>query len=198
MDKGDFELSTTESTEAGDEVFNNYAPKGNEELLNGYGFCILHNPCDEVAVRIGKPPDPVHLLLREKYPERFKTSEWTDEDAMFFIRGCNHYSGGYERHESEAHLRGVPHELMHTIIAILEHSYTQQGEELRPDVLNLYATDAILERLITKYNGIKQWDERLPEEPANDKQKFAKMYRDGQLEILVEVIGELQEYLEQF
>jgi hypothetical protein len=33
MDKGDFELSTIEPSKAGEEVFNNYAPKGNEERM---------------------------------------------------------------------------------------------------------------------------------------------------------------------
>ena len=199
MDKGDFELSTTESTPAGEEVFNNYAPKGNEELLNGYGFCIPDNPCDEVALRIGKPPNVVFASLGAQYPERFSSGEWTDEAAMFFIRGSGHYSGGYgHTGDDNTHLRGVPPELLGTIRAILDYSYKQQGEQLADEHLGPAAVDAILERLIGKYNGIRQWDEQLPTEPANDKQRFAKMYRDGQLEILAEVIGELQEYLEQF
>ncbi|KAK3268723.1 hypothetical protein CYMTET_22789 [Cymbomonas tetramitiformis] len=37
--------------DAGCEIFNNYGPKGNEELLYSYGFCLVDNPADIVAVR---------------------------------------------------------------------------------------------------------------------------------------------------
>jgi hypothetical protein len=198
MDKGDFKLSTTEPTEASEELFNNYAPKGNEELLNGYGFCIPNNPCDEVAMKLGRPPEPVHILLRKRYPSRFTTSEWTDEAATFFLRGSGHYTGGYPQSPTHTQLRGVPADLIGAIRAILRHSYQQQGNELPEQHLHPAAVDAILERLVAKYQGIRQWDERLPDEPKNEKQKVAKMYRDGQLTILEEIIGELQEYLEEF
>jgi hypothetical protein len=198
MDEGNFELNTAEPATSGEQVFNNYAPKGNEEFLNGYGFCIPDNPCDEVALRIGKPPGPVFSLLREQYPQRFNSAKWTDDAAMFFLRGSGHYTGGYAHKEEEAHLRGIPPELLGTLRAILAHSYKQQGEELKEEHLDPAAVDAIVERLVAKYQGIRQHDERLPEEPQNEKQRAAKIYRDGQLEILVEIIGELQEYLEQF
>lgn len=199
MDKGDFELSTTETTMKGEEVYNNYAPKGNEELLNGYGFCIQNNPCDEVALRLGKPPEPVLAQLQATYPQRYPSSDWTDEAAMFFLRGSNHYSGGYELAGGDvAHLRGIPRELLGTIRAILDYSFKQQGEEMPKTHLELATVDAILERLMAKLNGIVQYDEDLPAEPSNDKQRFAKMYRDGQISILKEIIGEIETYLAEF
>lgn len=165
-------------------------------VLNGYGFCIPQNPCDEIALRIGRPPEPVHALLRKKYPSHFPTPDWTDQAATFYLRGSNHYSGGYLH--SEPHLRGVPPELLGTILAILDFTYKQQGEDFRDEWLDPAAVDAIVERLVAKYQGIRQWDEKLPAQPKNGKQHFAKMYRDGQLGILEEVIGELREYLDQF
>ncbi|KAK9471265.1 uncharacterized protein V1510DRAFT_404245 [Dipodascopsis tothii] len=36
----------------GAELFNNYGPKGNEELLMGYGFCLPDNEFDTVALRL--------------------------------------------------------------------------------------------------------------------------------------------------
>lgn len=198
MDKGDFELSTTEPTSAGEEVYNNYAPKGNEELLNGYGFCTPKNPCDEVALRIGRPPEAVHALLRVQFPDRFELPDWTDEAATFFLRGSGHYSRGYEHGHDQPHLQGIPPQLLGTIRGILDYSYKLQGEELLDEHLDPAAVDAILERLVAKNMGIRQWDNMLPAKPANDKQKFAQMYRNGQLDILEDIIGELQEYLEQF
>lgn len=41
----------------GDELFNNYGGKGNEELLLGYGFVIEENKNDSVALRIKLPLD---------------------------------------------------------------------------------------------------------------------------------------------
>lgn len=41
----------------GQEVFNNYGQKGNEELLLAYGFCIENNAADSVALKIKVPPE---------------------------------------------------------------------------------------------------------------------------------------------
>lgn len=38
---------------AGAEVFNNYGPKPNAELLLGYGFTLLHNPDDTLVLKLG-------------------------------------------------------------------------------------------------------------------------------------------------
>ncbi|KAK9366824.1 hypothetical protein V1509DRAFT_628632 [Lipomyces kononenkoae] len=52
----EFTISSGKSIETGDEVFNNYGPKGNEELLMGYGFCIENNPLDVVTLKLRHPP----------------------------------------------------------------------------------------------------------------------------------------------
>jgi hypothetical protein len=38
---------------AGDEIFNNYGPKPNAELLLGYGFTLPENPDDTMVLKIG-------------------------------------------------------------------------------------------------------------------------------------------------
>lgn len=43
------------SIEVGQEVFNNYGMKGNEELLLAYGFCIENNPADSAALSLMVP-----------------------------------------------------------------------------------------------------------------------------------------------
>ncbi|VDC06653.1 unnamed protein product [Peniophora sp. CBMAI 1063] len=40
---------------AGVEVFNNYGPKPNAELLLGYGFTLPHNPDDTLVLKLGGP-----------------------------------------------------------------------------------------------------------------------------------------------
>jgi len=37
----------------GQELFNNYGPKPNSELILGYGFSIAHNPDDTIVLKIG-------------------------------------------------------------------------------------------------------------------------------------------------
>jgi len=47
------------STHAGGEIFNNYGPKPNSELILGYGFALSSNPFDTIILQIGVGgPDP--------------------------------------------------------------------------------------------------------------------------------------------
>lgn len=48
----------------GDELFNNYGAKGNEELLNGYGFVLSENICDSVTLKIKLPLPVVDTILQ--------------------------------------------------------------------------------------------------------------------------------------
>ncbi|KJE89095.1 hypothetical protein CAOG_00643 [Capsaspora owczarzaki ATCC 30864] len=43
----------------GEQVYNNYGPKSNEELLMGYGFCLPNNEADHVKIQltVGNDPD---------------------------------------------------------------------------------------------------------------------------------------------
>jgi hypothetical protein len=171
------------------------------EVLMGYGFCIPSNPCDEVAIRLGRPPQPVHATLRTKFPTRFTTTEWDPEAATFFLRGSKHYSGGYPppMHSIKLKcLRGLPPDFYGTIHTILTYAFQTQheGEEISEEELVEATLYAILERLVEKREGIVKWDEMLVDGPKNVKQKFAKIYRDGQVGILEEIIGELKEHLE--
>ncbi|KAK9448323.1 uncharacterized protein V1518DRAFT_312045 [Limtongia smithiae] len=60
-----FSIYAAQTIEAGHEVFNNYGPKGNEELLMGYGFCLEDNKFDVVSLKIRRTalaPDKESLL----------------------------------------------------------------------------------------------------------------------------------------
>ena len=56
------------------------------------------------------------------------------------------------------------------------------------------AIGAILGRLRDKRSAILKWNSVLPVEPQNMRQAYAKIYRDGQITILEEIIGELEQY----
>ncbi|KAJ9092097.1 hypothetical protein QFC21_006962 [Naganishia friedmannii] len=51
--------------EANEQVFNNYGPKGNEELILGYGFSIPENPDDTLALKLGIPEDTLTQGVRD-------------------------------------------------------------------------------------------------------------------------------------
>jgi hypothetical protein len=46
-------LITHDAVEAGQEIFNNYGPKPNAELVLGYGFALPNNPDDTIVLRVG-------------------------------------------------------------------------------------------------------------------------------------------------
>lgn len=57
--KDRFVFESHDTIAAGQELFNNYGQKGNEELLLAYGFCLENNAADSVALKIKAP---LHLL----------------------------------------------------------------------------------------------------------------------------------------
>jgi hypothetical protein len=50
---GSISLVAHSASKAGAEIFNNYGPKPNSELLLGYGFTLLANPDDTIVLKIG-------------------------------------------------------------------------------------------------------------------------------------------------
>lgn len=53
-------------TEGGSELFNNYGPKPNSELILGYGFSLPNNPDDTIVLKIGGYP-PSHPNANRKW-----------------------------------------------------------------------------------------------------------------------------------
>lgn len=61
----------------GDEIFNNYGGKGNEELLSGYGFVLENNIFDTAALKINLPPDLLSKLAEETNIRLPEVSDYT-------------------------------------------------------------------------------------------------------------------------
>ena len=47
-----------------EELFNNYAPKQNDELLLGYGFCLENNPIEQFALKLAFQPELMQYATR--------------------------------------------------------------------------------------------------------------------------------------
>ncbi|KAJ1963838.1 hypothetical protein GGI12_001813 [Dipsacomyces acuminosporus] len=53
------EFVTRAALDEGDQVYNNYGPKSNEELMMGYGFCIKNNPFSYFHIKLNYSQDPL-------------------------------------------------------------------------------------------------------------------------------------------
>lgn len=61
----------------GEEVFNNYGQKGNEELLLAYGFAIENNTADSAALKI-KIPEPRMKVIKDLGIELPSINDYTN------------------------------------------------------------------------------------------------------------------------
>jgi len=87
FDPGRFSLACTEGVAAGQQIYNNYGPKGNDELLLGYGFCIPNNLFDTVMLTLKPPPDELQQTLRQTKLGYFsQDGTWSGGRATFRLR----------------------------------------------------------------------------------------------------------------
>ena len=86
-----FQAGSSGGVSAGDEVFNNYGAKSNEEFLLGYGFCIDDNPYDEYTVQLGGlDGETAYMLDLLRLPWRDKgyylTADSTPQQLLTVLR----------------------------------------------------------------------------------------------------------------
>lgn len=183
---------------ANEELFNNYAPKQNDELLLGYGFCLTDNPIEQFALKLAFQPELMQyatqmgLMQPESVPFGMDTSFLhTDPNKeQHFLRAKGHPFGRYQNHIP--FFRGIPPYIVHfffiqTILSLeinLEDIDVQTpGERITLQILTLL------------HQALTQRSSTLPPilsiTPKNTKQSFAKSYRDGQATIIHAVRAEL-------
>lgn len=108
------QLLDYESVQAGDELFNNYAPKQNDELLLGYGFCLRDNPVEQFAIRMALPPQledqatKMNLFSPASVAFGMNTDFLAGNPAQeqHYLRPIGHPFGRYKN--NVAYLRSVP------------------------------------------------------------------------------------------
>ncbi|KAB2575457.1 Ribosomal lysine N-methyltransferase set10 [Lasiodiplodia theobromae] len=191
FDHGAFQFKTEEVVAKGQEIFNNYGGKDNEELLNGYGFCIPNNPCDVVAIRFGQLPPPITDELGRLL------GKW-DPAQTHYIRGRDHLLGPYQvslPDYPEVTSSGVPQTIW-TVMEVLKRFQDEQQGQRAKWRSTLSARCDLFEILATKYDNIDQFCDYLPESPRNLKQQYAKIYRDSQMKILKENHADVEKLIE--
>ncbi|KAF2765529.1 SET domain-containing protein [Teratosphaeria nubilosa] len=200
FDTGRFSVLLNDgSFQAGEEVFNNYGAKGNDELLLGYGFCIEHNPNDGVLLVLKPPPQELQIDLRRIHPGYFTISGyWASERATFRLTRPSISTS--LRPEQVFH--ELPEPLLELLLYICRH---ERGlafvfYELPVEYLTSNATGRrylphiakmIVQSLAPKLAKLEAVVLPNPE-PQNQKQRVAKIYRDSQLSILREMVAVLR------
>lgn len=206
FDQGRFSLACAQSIEAGQEVNNNYGPKANDEFLIGYGFCMADNPNDTVLLTLKPPPEELQVSLRKSYAGFFTTEgQWNGDKATFKLRRMNHEMATATSAfddlpepllELLTHIirfdRGLPFEPLPAISQYLK-DIDSDGRRYLPFIARMIVTS-----LAPKYQKLQAGSSNLPEEPQNVRQAQAKIYRDGQSEILLETMNSLRTSLRVF
>ncbi|KAJ4359788.1 uncharacterized protein N0V89_000344 [Didymosphaeria variabile] len=185
----------------GDEVYNNYAPKQNDELLLGYGFCIPDNPVEQFAIKMRLPPQIEQAARSMKMFEpsnipfgmdtSFVTAELNEEPE--YLRPKGHPFGRYENRLP--FFRAIPPRIVHTFFIQALTNLNLNPADNQPDSI---PPRVIFETLLLTYEAIDKRSQTLRlslnrSSPfSNNKQKYAIIYRDGQAKILHAIRDELK------
>ncbi len=199
-------LAEDESVAAGDEVFNNYGPKSNGELLIGYGFCIQDNPHDTVAMTLKAPPQALQNDLQTVHAGYFTQDKtWNPQKATFYLKAPTpptQTSSGLAQRPRVFH--ELPEPLLELLLYILQHERGLAFEfQERPLAYLTYLDSSgrrylphiarmIVQSLAPKYTSLQAT--RPQGDPCNAKQRVAAIYRDGQVKILAALLDTLKTY----
>jgi hypothetical protein len=187
----------------GQELYNNYAPKQNDELLLGYGFCLEDNPIEQFPLKLAFPPmlkeyaQATGLFEPGNVPFGMSTDFLSkDQDTeQHFLRAQGHPFGRYDN--CIPFFRGIPPYIVHFFFI-----QTLLSLELDVNDIGVHKPGSriTLQVLILLHQAIDQRSHALPlsipHQPQNDKQKYAKIYRDGQAKIIHSIRLELQSALD--
>ncbi|KAF3051778.1 hypothetical protein E8E11_010942 [Didymella keratinophila] len=181
-----------------DELFNNYAPKQNDELLLGYGFCLESNPIEQFALKLAFQPElmqyatQIGLMESSSVPFGMSTSFLSTDPnkEQHFLRAAGHPFGRYSN--NIPFFQGIPPYIVHFFFI-----QTMLSLEVNPRAID--ATNPgeriTLQVLVLLHQALTQRSASLPLtlalEPKNTKQRFANTYRDGQAAIIHAVRSEL-------
>jgi hypothetical protein len=193
-DPGLFSIALAQPVGSGSEIYNNYGPKGNDELLLGYGFCLPHNPFDKVLLTLKEPALALQKEVRAVHAGYFtQDGVWSSEKATFGI-GVRRF----DKQDPSSLFAELPEPLLELLLYILrderglQFTFTQHplmyltsrdsvGRRYQPHLVR-----AMVQSLAPKLSKLNS-AELSP--PKNHKQEQAKIYRDGQIEILTSVIN---------
>ena len=183
---------------ANEELFNNYAPKQNDELLLGYGFCLENNPIEQFAIKLAFQPElmqyatQIGLMQPSSVPFSMDTSFLSTDPnkEQHFLRAADHPFGRYSN--TIPFFQGIPPYIVHFFFIQTILSLDLDSRVIDP---NNPGERITLQVWTLLHQALTQRSASLPLplalSPKNTKQRFAKTYRDGQASIIHAVRTEL-------
>ncbi|OAF56094.1 hypothetical protein VC83_07464 [Pseudogymnoascus destructans] len=202
----DFSIITDAAIGEGEQVFNNYAPKGNTELLLGYGFCIPGN--DDVAIELKCPSEEKRRIWGAQ-KHGYKVPGGASEKWIFHVRSRPYPAreGDNRVEEFRVFEEGLIDTLAILVANEREEKFLQENPEysvesnLETSLYNFMGRNALcaLSVLLAQLRSAKR---RILEagndlgDPAAQFEVVAQQYRSGQLATLGGAIEALHAYLE--
>ena len=206
-------LQESSELSIGDELFNNYGPKSNEELLYGYGFVIESNKYDSVMLRI-KLPLPTIEMIQQTEPqiklpllEDYTTfafeitkhgNSYSTQDNGKHLRSATDYEDGLiymlNTNNMESHL-----ELLIDIFGFLQR-HQEIGERYDSLRARLDGMQRLRDALKMKLEGVKQEpvitvgnSNEITKYQVSEYRRFcAQTYRESQIAILEHALRTLK------
>lgn len=203
FDPGRFSITIRDGVAASVEVFNNYGPKSNDELLLGYGFCTESNPNDKVLLTLKPPADDLQNAIRTYQPGFFTTGGlWSSEKTTFGVKLVPW--DDEMAHKPLQLFERLPEPMLELLIYMLRHERGLPFHFLEQPLQYLTAdetgrgymphvTRMIVQSLAPK---LAKLESSTPGEPPSTKnQEQAAIYRSGQIQILLSVTESLRNFL---
>lgn len=190
---GSFSLQVHDDVDAGCEIYNNYGPKGNAELILGYGFAIEDNPVEQVPLKVRVPGDILANITEEHVPFGMGFESLKDEEGG--LRTRDNILGRYNN--SIPFFRGFPSPLVFA-------SYSQALHAQGLDLLELPSSNLpgrlVLGTLLFLYSAIQdKCSPGLQKAPSHFRsagERYAYIHLAGQHRICDEIRRELKAVLE--
>ncbi|KAF7791541.1 hypothetical protein EIP86_002557 [Pleurotus ostreatoroseus] len=137
------------STAAGNELFNNYGPKPNAELILGYGFALPHNPDDTIVLKIGSAnADDAGIESKWEVGRQARGVEPVWEAVKAAVRAQNQYEAGADAdgaegtdvanpYEEELWATEVLADMAEDLMSRLPSNSQRRDASVRPEVLQM-------------------------------------------------------------
>ncbi|GAD94457.1 SET domain protein [Paecilomyces variotii No. 5] len=180
-------LAVMEDTAAGREIGNNYGPRGNEQLMMNYGFCISENLCDYRVVSLRAPPGSP--LYEAKIQQKQAFPETGNKEDQYYVFNVSYPllapDTSLEHSIFSPDLFGAVSVLSANDREFETLEITKDGVRIPSapygNSRNILASlSQIIIELITHIVKLKSSGQSL-QEPRNLKQAHAKIYRDSQV-----------------
>ncbi|KAJ5928610.1 hypothetical protein N7466_007566 [Penicillium verhagenii] len=177
-----------EDTSPGEEIANNYGPRNNEQLLMNYGFCITNNPTDYRIVKLGVAADSPLGQAKARQIEMFPEVAQNTDDHYYI------FNVSYPLLAPQGPMEhAIISPALFNALKIMEaNDRERKGIQIEQSNISipkaygnsrssLAALSQTCLELIAHILQLQASAQDLPSEPANLKQIFAKVYRDGQI-----------------